>query len=105
MPIAIPWPDTRAFFKRGERLQDRFDPRKANFDLLESRFSKLPRSSGQHVPGLNQLTILGFRARCLVGRLARALVQNVFSKFPNETLSYYLIRGKYFQIVITLVHP
>jgi hypothetical protein len=38
------------------------------------------------MPGLNRLTMLDLHTRRLFGQLARALTDNVFSKFPNRVL-------------------
>jgi hypothetical protein len=40
--------------------------------------------------------MLGFRARCLVGRLARALTTDVISKLPNRSLFFYRIKANTF---------
>jgi hypothetical protein len=58
-------------------IQGVFDPSKTNFDWLERCLNKLFRSSERYVPGLDRLIMLGFRARCLFGRLERAMATYV----------------------------
>jgi hypothetical protein len=53
--------------KRAHPVQGRLNPSKPNFDSIEN------------VPCLGRLMKLGFHARCLVGRLERAMTKNVFS--------------------------